>query len=149
MRIIFYSALLFSSFFTTKGWAQDYMHIKKRDGTTQIISLKSIEKLTFGGLITATTEERAIAVDALQHFNLFPNPASNQFVLNFELSESSPVSMELYDENGSLVKIIDKGILEKGAYQHLWETSAYPNGLYVCKIITKKGIEPKKIIINK
>jgi len=149
MRIIFYSTLLFSSFLVTKGWAQDYMHIKKRDGTTQIIPIKSIEKLTFGGLVTATTEERAIAVEALQHFNLFPNPASNHFRLNFELSESSPVSIELYDENGSLVARVDKGILGKGTYQHLWETSSYQNGLYVCKIITNKGIEPKKIIINK
>lgn len=149
MKYIRYMTFLLSGILATESWAQDYLNITKKDGSVVSFPLSSIDKLTFSNLVTGTPEEQAMAMKILSDFTAFPNPANDYVNLNYELAQGSPVVLELYNEKGVQVNRVDKGFLSKGTYQHVWNTADYASGLYLCKIVTNQGIEPKKIVVTK
>lgn len=140
--------LFLSGFLIVESFGQKYMFIRMKDGTTEKIPIQNIEKLVFKDLVLATKEQRAMAAQSLSNWSSYPNPASTHFDLRYELKASSPVVMELYSEKGELVAKVDKGVEAKGSHEYRWATANYPNGLYICKIITAEGIVPRKVVIH-
>jgi hypothetical protein len=65
---------------------------------------------------------------------LFPNPASDQLTVNYELTLSSPVSFTLYDLQGRAMTTASEG--EKSAGKHIsnFDLKNYPEGNYLLHI---------------
>lgn len=90
-------------------------------------------------------------------WNVVPNiKHEGQVSIFLILSESSPVSLKVYDLGGRLIKTLAKGTFRKGSYNFLWDhknqnENSNPSGLYFVHLETEtpKFSETKKIIVVK
>lgn len=79
-------------------------------------------------------------------FQVYPNPTSQIANVILSLEESESMILTLYDYNGRLVKIIDKGTRTKGKYGYEIDLSSFSNGVYLLVIKTSKQVFTHKII---
>lgn len=69
---------------------------------------------------------------ATSPFSLYPNPASEQTFVSFDLHESAAVSVYIYDLNGRMVDaLIDRAILPAGSHLERLDVSHLSSGMYV------------------
>lgn len=76
--------------------------------------------------------------------SLFPNPAKNEVNIGFPELLVDPVSIELFNENGSLVNKI-----QISSSNLVFDISSFPSGNYFVKIQLTNAIICKKLIIQK
>ncbi len=62
--------------------------------------------------------------------NLFPNPASNQFSIDYQLQENSAVLFTIYNAVGQVVSKNSMGNQTLGLHTEIIETHAFPSGVY-------------------
>jgi hypothetical protein len=84
-------------------------------------------------------------VEIIKAFNVFPNPATDQININFELEKSEMVQYELIDLNG---RVVDN-------WQEMTSTEAVEtrnvsdlaNGIYILKVTAGESSKMKKVVI--
>ncbi len=80
--------------------------------------------------------------------SIYPNPATNNITVNFEVIQSSEVSIEVIDFTGRTVGTIINRQLPKGNHQSTWNTSNLPNGIYFIRVSSPgAGAISKKIVV--
>lgn len=72
-------------------------------------------------------------------FPAFPNPASAEVTLRYQLDEASDVAIELYTADGRLIRQMDQGRMVKGEHQQRINVSDLPAGAYVYSIVTTQS----------
>ncbi len=81
---------------------------------------------------------------------VIPNPSTNNLLFEYELTEASNVTIQLFSESGDCIdNIVSNQQKEIGKYNFDYSISNLSSGVYFCKIKTDKGIKVKKIIIIK
>jgi hypothetical protein len=100
-----------------------------------------------------TEAHEAITGNFIEHNHLrlhpaFPNPASTYTYINFTLREPSPVTIQLYDEKGSLVLSHKQSLLPDGFHQLYLNTSTLKAGMYTYVIQTSQSLLSSKIVIH-
>ena len=98
-----------------------------------------------------------VAVEETEEEKLFellvyPSPTSGLIYINYEMTQSSEVSISLYDLHGRLVTETNLGIKagNQAHKEHMdMRRAGLANGSYVVKIQTELGAEHRKIIIVK
>ncbi len=84
------------------------------------------------------------------HFQLYPNPASDQIVIRFYLSEESKVSAILYDLTGRLVKIvIPEANQMPGEQKLMFSISDLDDGVYFVCIKNGNKSQTEKVIVSR
>ncbi len=71
-----------------------------------------------------------------ESFRIYPNPATDQLILEFYLQNSTQVGIEIVDSSGTFNKVIYSNTLQMGEHQlslNLKERALIP-GIYFCKI---------------
>ena len=92
------------------------------------------------GCALATNE-----VMAAKGFSIYPNPAKNEFYLNFKNSILGKVNVEIYDASG---KVVSTQQIDPSAKEAI-NTQKLPNGVYIVKA-TGIGVNySSKMIVNK
>jgi hypothetical protein len=81
-----------------------------------------------------------------------PNPFSTAVTLDFAVSSSALVRLELFDLAGRRVKIVQDGILPSGRHVRTWDGlmpdgSAAPTGLYVVRFSTPGLVRTTKALL--
>ncbi len=66
-------------------------------------------------------------------YRIFPNPLSSQIIINITLKESSDVRLEVLNDMGQVVAIIEKSF-SQGEQQLVWNTNGLPTGLYFYRL---------------
>ncbi len=75
---------------------------------------------------------------------IFPNPSMGNFSVEYELNDTKEATFYLFDLTG---KVITSKQLPTNGYQLLeFDLTDYPNGLYLCQIVTEKEIYPAKLV---
>lgn len=72
-------------------------------------------------------------------FNLsqnYPNPFNPSTKIKFQIPKNSFVKLIVYDALGREVETLVNQQLQAGIYEADWNASAYPNGIYFCKLST-------------
>ncbi len=77
--------------------------------------------------------------------SVFPNPATDQFSIEYSLSSTTPVQLEVYDEAGRLMKSVTRGTQIKGNYHFDVDIRNLSNGLYNVSLKTSAGTAYSKI----
>ncbi len=81
-------------------------------------------------------------------FYVFPNPFSNNVVINYKAAQTGQVSIQLYDFNGKLIKQLFSGIIQKGMTKQVTLQSLnLATGTYICRVQTTEGISERKLIL--
>ncbi len=74
-----------------------------------------------------------------QQLKIYPNPFKNSATIEYELNEKSPVSLQIFNINGQLRETLQNGEwMEAGKHKVYFDASDLPNGIYLCKLQTKK-----------
>lgn len=79
----------------------------------------------------------------------FPNPANEISTIVFQPSQTSRVTLQIFDMNGRIVSnLFNQEGMSNMTYRLEFDTSTLPNGIYVYKLTTKTGISIQKIMVT-
>ncbi|MEL7120529.1 MAG: FG-GAP-like repeat-containing protein [Bacteroidota bacterium] len=99
--------------------------------------------------VNLTTSNNDILVKRFQ-LNLFPNPASKELNLTFEVEKKIAVAVNVMDQNGKILHQMAPHNAAVGTNQiTINGLSSWPNGMYTIKLITDQGVVSKVFIKNK
>jgi hypothetical protein len=84
-----------------------------------------------------------------QNAKCYPNPANDNFTVEYYLSSATEVSMRLFNSLGQQVIQASKGIQSPGRYTFRFETDMLSPGVYILKIENGKEVWSEKIIISR
>lgn len=79
---------------------------------------------------------------------VFPNPASDNFTLSFDLTDGSLVKIGLADLLGKEVKQLTDSQLTPGKYHYTIDTSTLPAGIYFVNIQSDSSMHVEKISVS-
>ena len=79
----------------------------------------------------------------------YPNPFNPTTQINFSLTNTSPVTLKIYDTAGHLVSTLIDGILGEGNYTEVWDGQNMHSGLYFYQLTANNITETKKMILLK
>jgi hypothetical protein len=103
-----------------------------------------IDKFSITNGATGIGEEAKKAI----HFSANPNPMTDQTVLHFTLTESSPVTISLTDITGRVVKEINSEILHSGDHEIVLSGNNLTAGLYFIDFKSPTATFTHKLLVN-
>jgi hypothetical protein len=77
-------------------------------------------------------------LSAVEAFEVFPNPNTGKFTVNFSLSEKDNYNIELTSMLGQVVYSEQLSGFD-GAYSHVMETAGFNKGIYTIKLMNSKN----------
>jgi hypothetical protein len=85
-----------------------------------------------------------------QKVNVYPNPFSDSFTLDYNLSSNSMVKISLFNSYGQQMTVIEEDISKPaGNYKVHFDASRFTTGVYFIKLETSESIVMKRIIRSK
>lgn len=81
--------------------------------------------------------------------SVYPNPANEQATINFSLTSSAKVTVELVDYAGKVISSTDLGTVSAGANQHVVNTAELAEGVYFYNLNVDGDIITKKLVVSK
>lgn len=122
-------------------------HINQSDTTGNYLDIPTMgEYLELLSLLTNLNEQASLPDIEL---TAYPNPTNGITHLTFNVSETENILLSLFDINGRLIKIIDKGEKTSGTYNYQVDFSQQKSGVYYFNIKTSKGNYNKKVIVTR
>lgn len=79
---------------------------------------------------------------------VYPNPMRTNTTIAYSLTETSRVSIDIYDLSGRLVKTVLSGTLPKGDHKTVFERDNLNAGMYIYKLQAGSQVETGKILIQ-
>lgn len=125
-------------------------------GTTSDFRLKATSTASTGATFThpafvgGFTGINEVSSVIKNSFVLYPNPASENTTIAFDIAEKNKVSVSVYDVLGNLVSIVSQdNEFEKGNNTISLNTSNLSSGIYYISLEVNGTKETKKLVINK
>ncbi len=86
--------------------------------------------------------------------SIYPNPFNPTTTIRYSLEVNSPVTIDIYNIKGQLVKTFDLGIQAQGFHQVVWQGDNnsgkdLPSGIYFSKMKTQGKVDIKKVMLLK
>jgi len=83
-------------------------------------------------------------------FNIYPNPFEEQTTIEFALVESTKVKLQIYNQQGALVKTIYRGNVTGGTLSKFtFNANNLASGVYFCRLVADKKTLQQKIVLIK
>jgi hypothetical protein len=79
----------------------------------------------------------------------YPNPFNPVTTIRYGLSESSRVSLAVYNVLGERIAVLVDGQQEKGYHEVIFDARLLPSGVYFCRLDTGTHSEFRKLILAK
>jgi len=141
---------------TTQDWFIYYLSATTNDGKTavkpitapegyyQVYFVDSTNNLTLGvNNVDRITEKNYL-------FGAYPNPASNAFVIPFDLIENASVKIVVTDILGKELITISKNNLQAGMYKETFDANGLNNGVYFYSMyVNDIKLSTRKLVIQK
>lgn len=88
--------------------------------------------------------------EVISGFIVFPNPSSGNININFKAPENGSARLDLYNSDGTFVRQLFNGSLQKGMYRTIsLTTDGLAAGTYICRLQTVSGVIQHKLVILK
>ena len=137
--------------------AQDYMRVKMKDGSLQIIPLQSINKITFSDVTSVDDKTVAKFGNIIKTFALlqnYPNPFNPTTTIEYTIPRASVVTIRIYDITGRMVRVLDNGLQEAGDHRALWDgknnaEQLAASGMYIYEIRFEGSVLARKMMLMK
>ena len=102
---------------------------------------------------TVTTEDNTLIPPALDLSN-YPNPFNPETTISYTLPASGPVSLEIYNSRGQLVRRLLHEEQPAGGHSLVWNGKddtghSVASGLYLCRIACTGKHETRKMLLLK
>jgi photosystem II stability/assembly factor-like uncharacterized protein len=82
-------------------------------------------------------------------FQNYPNPFNPKTKIEFEIKESTPVTLGIYSIDGRLVEELIRATLNTGRYSATWHAQSISSGLYFYRLTAGNISATKKLMIVK
>jgi len=81
--------------------------------------------------------------------SVYPNPVTDQFAVEYKITEPGPVNIQLIDINGKLISQLSSQIKLPGEYNDHFKIPFNLNpGIYFIEIATESGNSVKRILVQ-
>ncbi len=102
------------------------------------------------GSLSATAIE-SVHFENEMNLKAYPNPAKDEFTLEYNLLQRSKLQLKFYNEAGTLLKIIDRGFEAEGVHSLSMNMSELTRnnatgGFYFCQAIAGKNTSTCKLV---
>ncbi|MGE0019036.1 MAG: lamin tail domain-containing protein [Draconibacterium sp.] len=97
----------------------------------------------------SVTANEELAISQNQRFEIYPNPASSEFYIDFTIENNEKVEVLLFDVNGRLIETLINENRFSGNHNLLLRPQKQPGaGIYIVALKTSKSVQTKKLIIQ-
>jgi len=103
------------------------------------------EQLPFNGIEEYTNQN----IEGFTLFPNYPNPFNVSTTIPFNLSQTSQITISIYDLNGYLVETVLNDTRKPGYYTTQWEVSSVSSGIYFIMLNTGNYQQARKCILLK
>ena len=79
----------------------------------------------------------------------FPNPFNPATTITYEVHQTSPVRVSVWDLSGQQVTVLVDRIQAPGAYQVRFEGGDLPSGTYFVRLENQRGTQTHKMVLMK
>lgn len=101
-----------------------------------------VDNLAFNGTVAGIKN-----ISAINSVSIYPNPATDHAAVEFYLSKTSSLKLQVIDLSGKIVKEISEASAS-GMIKRDLDLAGMAKGLYFVKIATENGTEVRKITIE-
>lgn len=107
------------------------------------VEVAALEQITQANPVIPIIPDKSIA-----QLEVVPNPTQGLTTITFNLKETTPVSIHVYNSNGQLIEnLANKNQLNAGHHQFLFNGTYQKAGMYYIILRTNKELLTKKMII--
>lgn len=132
---------------TTPGSNIVKLGIERSSGTTgSFPSVLSVYSLGVTGVAAAPGQARKIGISLEQSY---PNPASDQAVVEFAMPRASRAKVIVYNQLGQEVRVLADREFPAGRHVLEFDARGLPNGAYFYRLSTPDGGEAKRLLLVK
>jgi hypothetical protein len=91
------------------------------------------------------------AGEDVYNFNLYPNPASAQAQVDFNLAKRSPVTLQVFDSFGKLVKTLAEETMNAGSYHYVINAADLnlAKGVYTVRMTSAASSIVRRVVFVK
>ncbi|MCP4632518.1 MAG: T9SS type A sorting domain-containing protein [candidate division Zixibacteria bacterium] len=79
----------------------------------------------------------------------YPNPFNDITIIPFDLTESSIVTLNIYNISGGLIEILLDDYIDAGIYTVRWDATDYSSGIYFYKLTINNKTLTKRMTLLK
>ena len=105
--------------------------------------------LFFRGEIDTAVEPEDVFPEKVELLNIYPNPVRGSATIEFGLTESAHVTLEIYDLLGRRVEVLASRTYPPGQFRVEWNPTNQSNGVYFCKLATENGSKTIRLILQR
>ncbi len=88
-------------------------------------------------------------VPTLSIDSVYPNPFNPETTISYSLTNSSYVTLKIYNIKGELVETLLAGNVIAGKHSYEWKPENVASGVYFCKLSNGDKISTQKVILLK
>ncbi len=113
--------------------------------------LYRLKQIDFNGTFEYSNEVEAI-INVPDKFELsqnYPNPFNPRTKIKYQIAESNPVSLRIYDVLGNEVASLINDVQPAGNYELTFDASLLSSGVYLYKLQAGSFAETKKMVVLK
>ena len=103
----------------------------------------------YSGNLTGIKDSTGNKIDGTMLWQNYPNPFSSNTTIQFELSESTYVTLKVYNLYGQVVADLVNDNFDKGTYKYQWKADNCQGGMYSYQLIINKRVFSKKMLLIK
>lgn len=79
---------------------------------------------------------------------IYPNPATEQVVINFQIRKKDVVHLRIHRLDGSCIEELWSGALHAGQYNWKWDVSRMAAGMYICALQVGEELFIQKLLVD-
>ena len=87
--------------------------------------------------------------DAFSLSNVYPNPFNPITTLEFGIPIDGNVSIEVYNIQGRMVKVLTDRLMDAGYHSVTWNADSYSSGVYFVKMVAGEFVNTQKLMLVK
>jgi len=99
-------------------------------------------------IVSATPSRDMTPLDFALYPN-YPNPFNPTTTIRYDVKETGPVSLKVFDLLGREVVTLVNGKMPAGSYTVIWDATGLPSGVYLCRMEAERFIETRKMVLVK
>jgi hypothetical protein len=111
------------------------------DDTWYLQPATPIVRLNFDGTAWGVEE-----LSAISELSIFPNPATDEVNVNFDVVDATNMTVEVIDMTGKVMETIANTTVAAGTHTSKINTSSYAAGVYFVNITTEEGTVKRKFV---
>lgn len=129
-----------------------YQLVLQKDNRERIVELSSnspVELMENYDNIFLTTTETTEIIEEHKLLPNYPNPFNPTTTLQYQLSENTHVTLEVYDVSGRRVQVLENGTQQAGLHNAQFDGSNMASGMYMVRFHAGDQVQIQKITLIK